>query len=155
MELSFKVKAVYDGRRLGDVLTEQELMSTRQKKQVRLYGSALRNGQPHRLIDPVYAGDEITVSDGESPGEVKSGHRFSVLYEDQYFIAVNKPAGLLTHPSIRDDESVLDTLSLVPARRRSTRQRDERCPVARERRAQPFCRLDDAVSKALSRHLSR
>ncbi|HHT44987.1 MAG TPA: RluA family pseudouridine synthase [Fastidiosipila sp.] len=110
MELSFKVKAVYDGRRLGDVLTEQELMSTRQKKQVRLYGSALRNGQPHRLIDPVYAGDEITVSDGESPGEVKSGHRFSVLYEDQYFIAVNKPAGLLTHPSIRDDESVLDTL---------------------------------------------
>lgn len=110
MELSFKVDAGYDGRRLGDVLTEQALMSTRQKKQIRLYGSALRNGRPHRLIDPVFAGDTVMVSDGASPGEVRPGHRFSVLFEDECFIAVDKPAGLLTHPSIRDDESVLDTL---------------------------------------------
>lgn len=110
MEHAFIVDQRFNGRRLGDVLSEQEFMSNRQKKQIRIYGSAMRNGAPLRLIDPVSQGDLILISDGEPRTEVCPDHRFPVLFEDDHFIAVNKPAGLLTHPSIRDEESVLDTL---------------------------------------------
>lgn len=112
MVLSFTVLKAFDGKRLTDVLTGQERMSTRQKKNVRVYGKATRNGLPIRLIDPVFFGDKLVISDGNDPSAVGNDHHFSVLFEDDSYIAINKPSGLLTHPSVHSAESVLDSLGL-------------------------------------------
>ena len=65
------------------------------------WGQALRvNGVPQRTNYPVEIGDVITVSLEEQPPQypAESGD-LAVLYEDAYLLAVDKPAGMLIHPS--------------------------------------------------------
>ena len=65
------------------------------------WGDGIRvNGQPQHTDYPVKPGDVITVRLDEptpvypaEPGELR------VLYEDEHLLAVDKPAGMLIHPS--------------------------------------------------------
>ena len=61
----------------------------------------LRNGQPVRTIDPVHAGDVITVTfPDENNGILPTdGTLLNVVYEDSDLLVVNKPAGLAVHPT--------------------------------------------------------
>ena len=65
------------------------------------WGDALRvNGQPQRTNYPVAPGDVITVAlDEEQPEYPAEDGKLTVLYEDDYLLAVDKPAGMLIHPS--------------------------------------------------------
>ena len=58
------------------------------------------NGQPQHTDYPVKAGDLVTVPleepDPEYPAEEGP---LTILYEDNHLLAVDKPAGLLIHPS--------------------------------------------------------
>ncbi len=65
------------------------------------WGDSLRvNGQPQRTNYPVVPGDVITVKlDEPEPEYPAQDGALTVLYEDEHILAVDKPAGMLIHPS--------------------------------------------------------
>jgi len=65
------------------------------------WGDGIRvNGQPQRTNFPVNPGDVITVRlDEEEPEYPAEDGPLTILYEDDYLLAVDKPAGMLIHPS--------------------------------------------------------
>lgn len=65
------------------------------------WGDAIRvNGMPQRTNFPVKPGDVITVRlDEEAPEYPAEDGLLAVLYEDDHILAVDKPAGMLIHPS--------------------------------------------------------
>ena len=65
------------------------------------WGESLRvNGIPRRTNYPVQVGDVITVMLDEQPPQYPAEDgTLTVLYEDAYLLAVDKPAGMLIHPS--------------------------------------------------------
>ena len=65
------------------------------------WGDAIRvNGQPQRTNYPVKPGDVITVHMAEETPEYPAEDGpLTILYEDDHLLAVDKPAGMLIHPS--------------------------------------------------------
>ena len=65
------------------------------------WGQSLRvNGLPQRTNYPVQVGDVITVMLDEQPPQYPAEDgNLTVLYEDAYLLAVDKPALMLIHPS--------------------------------------------------------
>ena len=65
------------------------------------WGDSLRvNGVPQRTNYPVRPGDVITVTLAEETPEYPAEEgELSILYEDDAILAVDKPAGMLIHPS--------------------------------------------------------
>lgn len=65
------------------------------------WGDAIRvNGSPEHTNYPVKPGDRITVRlDEEEPEYPAEEGPLTILYEDEYLLAVDKPAGMLIHPS--------------------------------------------------------
>ena len=65
------------------------------------WGDAIQvNGEPQRTNFPVKPGDVITVRmEEEEPEYPAEDGELNILYEDEYLLAVDKPAGMLIHPS--------------------------------------------------------
>ena len=65
------------------------------------WGEALQvNGAPQRTNFPVQIGDEICVlMDEPAPEYPAEQGDLEILYEDEFLLAVDKPAGMLIHPS--------------------------------------------------------
>ena len=65
------------------------------------WGDAIRvNGTPQRTNFEVQCGDTITVTlDEPTPEYPAEAGNLTILYEDAYLLAVDKPAGMLIHPS--------------------------------------------------------
>ena len=65
------------------------------------WGDAIQvNGQPQRTNYPVKPGDVITVRlEEEEPEYPAQEGPLTILYEDDFLLAVDKPAGMLIHPS--------------------------------------------------------
>ena len=65
------------------------------------WGDAIQvNGEPQRTNFPGKSGDVITVRlDEEEPEYPAEDGSLSIVYEDDYLLAVDKPAGMLIHPS--------------------------------------------------------
>ena len=65
------------------------------------WGDAIQvNGEPQRTNYPVAPGDVITVRlDEETPEYPAEDGDLTILYEDDFLLAVDKPAGMLIHPS--------------------------------------------------------
>ena len=73
------------------------------------WGDAIRvNGEPQRTNYPVKPGDVVTVElDEEEPEYPAEEGPLSIVYEDDYLLAVDKPAGMLIHPSRARNEGTL------------------------------------------------
>lgn len=73
------------------------------------WGDAIRvNGLPQRTNYPVKPGDLITVRmEEERPEYPAEDGPLTVLYEDDHLLAVDKPAGMLIHPSRSRNEGTL------------------------------------------------
>jgi len=73
------------------------------------WGDAIQvNGQPQRTNFPVQAGDVITVRlDEEEPEYPAEDGSLTILYEDDHILAVDKPAGMLIHPSRAKNDGTL------------------------------------------------
>lgn len=101
MHLKYNVTANEDGRRAVDVLRHCTGMSRLMCKKVRLYGRLTRNGQAHRMIDPVFSGDVLDVyyEDNASTPVVKADAPVDILYLDEWLLVANKPASMVTHPN--------------------------------------------------------
>lgn len=71
-------------------------------------GGVQKNGQQCRVTETAYPGDQITVcleTNDVDSAQLESAPapqflpELKILYEDQDILAVNKPAGIVTHPS--------------------------------------------------------
>ena len=68
----------------------------------------LVNGIPQRTNFPVKSGDVITVRlDEEAPEYPAQDGELSILYKDEWLLAVDKPSGMLIHPSRAKNEGTL------------------------------------------------
>lgn len=86
--------------RLSSFLKGELSMSTGLINRLKWGDSIQVNGTPRHTDYPVTPGDVITVRLEEAPPEYPAEDgALTVLYEDEWLLAVDKPAGMLIHPS--------------------------------------------------------
>ena len=86
--------------RLSSFLREEMKMSSGLVNRLKWQQKIFVNGQSRHNDYQVKAGDVITVPlDEEEPEFPAEDGPLTILYEDEYLLAVDKPAGMLIHPS--------------------------------------------------------
>jgi len=113
MRLEHHVTEDEQGRRAVDVLLARTRMSHQLSKRIRLYGSLTCNGIPHRMIDPVTWGDHLVAFlPDQVSAMIEESAGIPIVYQDDWLLIVDKPAGLVTHPtSFHRQDSLLTRLS--------------------------------------------
>ena len=116
--------------RLSSFLKGELKMSTGLMNKLK-WGDAIRvNGHPQHTDYPVCLGDWITIRLEEPPIEYPAQQgNLTVLYEDDHVLLVDKPAGMLIHPSRSQNTGTL--ANLVAGYYEATGQRCAFHPVTR------------------------
>lgn len=97
--MELKVTARRDGR-LSSFLKQELGLSTGLMNRLKWAQKLYVNGIPRHADFAVRAGDEITaVLDDPAPQYPAEDGPLTVLYEDAHLLCVDKPAGMLIHPS--------------------------------------------------------
>ncbi len=74
-------------------------ISTTLLRKLKQAQAILVNGHPQRVDYLLRPGDTVTIKAiDEEPGLPGEDIPLDILYEDEYFLAVNKPAGMVAHP---------------------------------------------------------
>ena len=148
--ISFTVPSDSAISTVGQVLRAQGHLTKKQISRAKFLPDGIqKNGIRCRITESVLPGDEIQVclETAETASEQLVSGDFSsleILYEDQDILAVNKPAGMLTHPS---GAHYADTLSNQVAAYFQDRQSDD-MPNSQKAsvRVRPIGRLDKETS---------
>ena len=120
-----------DGKLLTFLRRELALSSSLVKR-LKWQNAFLVDGQPVHTDHPVTSGQQITVLlDEELPEFPPEDGPLTILYEDEALLALDKPAGLLMHPSYYRNTGTLANLVLGYYRRT-----DQPCAI------HPVSRLD-------------
>ena len=99
--------ALRDGR-LSDILKNEMRVSTGLMNRLKVTDRILVNGEPRRTNFAVKSGDTVTLLlDERSPEYPGEDGALTILYEDKHILAVDKPAGMLIHPSRSRDTGTL------------------------------------------------
>ena len=86
--------------RLSTILKEDMKVSTGLMNRLKWQDKLFVNGIPRHTDYPVEAGDVVTVPLEEpAPEYPAEDGPLNILYEDDHLLAVDKPAGMLIHPS--------------------------------------------------------
>ncbi len=127
--MELKHIAAREGR-LSSFLKGEMKMSSSLMNKLK-WGDSLRvNGEVARTNYPVRIGDIITVRlDEEMPEYPAEDGELSVLYEDAHILVVDKPAGMLIHPSRAKNSGTL--ANFVAGYYRKTGQKSAFHPVTR------------------------
>lgn len=97
--MELKITAIRAGK-LSGFLRGELSMSTGLMNRLKWGGGLLVNGNPARTNYPVQPGDIITVIlDEPTPEYPPEDTPLSIIYEDEHILVVDKPAGVLIHPS--------------------------------------------------------
>ena len=97
MELKYTARR--DGR-LSAILREDMQISAGLMNRLKWQDKILVNGTPQHTDYPVKTGDLITLPlDEPEPDYPPEDGELTILYEDDHLLAVDKPAGMLIHPS--------------------------------------------------------
>ena len=106
-----------DGKLLTFLRRELSLSSSLVKR-LKWHNAFLVDGQPVHTDHPVKSGQQITVVlDEELPEFPPEDGPLTILYEDEALLALDKPAGLLMHPSFYRDRGTLANFVLGYYRR--------------------------------------
>lgn len=99
--------ALRDGR-LSDILKNEMRVSTGLMNRLKVVDRILVDGVPRRTNFSVRAGDTVTLLlDEPVPEYPAEDLPLTILYEDAHLLAVDKPAGMLIHPSRSRDTGTL------------------------------------------------
>ena len=99
--------ALRDGR-LSDILKNEMHVSTGLMNRLKTTDRILVDGVSRRTNFAVKGGDTVTLLlDEESPEYPGEDAPLTILYEDDHILAVDKPAGVLIHPSRSRDTGTL------------------------------------------------
>ena len=94
--------------RLSSFLKEEVKMSTGLMNKLKWGDAIAVNGEPRWTNYPVKPGDVITVRLAEEEPEYPAEDGpLDILYEDDHILVVDKPAGMLIHPSRAKNEGTL------------------------------------------------
>lgn len=94
--------------RLSQVLRKELGVSTGLMNRLKWKNLILVNGQPQHTDYPVQPGDEVRlVLDEPEPEYPAEEMELAILYEDENLLAVDKPPGMLIHPSRHRDSGTL------------------------------------------------
>ena len=127
--MELKHIAMRDGR-LSSFLKEEMNMSTGLINRLKWQERIFVNGAPQHNDFQVKTGDVITAAlDEEEPEYPPQDGGLTILYEDDHLIAVDKPAGMLIHPSHSKNDGTLANYVLGYYRR--TNQKCAFHPVTR------------------------
>ena len=101
------------------VFLRQRHFSLTLRRRIKREGIILRNRGAATLNDFLAAGDELSITLPTAalrplPGEL------SIVFEDEFLLAVNKPAGLITHPVSNSAEPSLVNYALHYCQKKST-----------------------------------
>ena len=97
--MELKHIALREGR-LSSFLKEEMQMSSGLINRLKWQEKIFVNGKPEHNDFRVRSGDVITVPlDEEEPDYPPEEGEISIIYEDEWLMAVEKPAGMLIHPS--------------------------------------------------------
>lgn len=108
--MELKHIAIREGR-LSSFLREEMKMSSGLMNRLKWQEKIFVNGKPEHTDYPVKPGDVITVPlDEEEPDYPAEDGPLTILYEDEYLLAVDKPAGMLIHPSRNRNSGTLANL---------------------------------------------
>lgn len=128
-ETELKHIATRDGR-LSSFLRGEMGMSAGLMNRLKWQDGIFVNGTPRHTDFPVQAGDVITVPLEEpEPSYPAEDGALTVLYEDEHLLAVDKPAGMLIHPSRVRNTGTL--ANLVAGYYRKTGQQSAFHPITR------------------------
>lgn len=106
------------GGRLSNVLKEEMKMSTGLMNRLKWQELLFVNGIPRHTDFSVEPGDVITVPlDEPEPDYPSEDGALTILYEDDHILAVDKPAGMLIHPSHCQNTGTLANIVLGYFRR--------------------------------------
>lgn len=121
--------ATRSGRLSSFLLGEMKLSASRMNKLK--WGDAIQvNGTPRHTDHPVMPGDVVTVRlDEEEPEYPAEDGELDVIYEDEFLLAVDKPVGMLIHPSRAKNDGTL--ANLVAGYYRKTGQKSAFHPLTR------------------------
>ena len=105
--MELKCTAAREGRLSSFLLGELKMSSGLMNKLK--WGDGIRvNGEPQRTNYSVKSGDVITVRlDEKEPEYPAEDGPLHVIYEDDYILVVDKPAGMLIHPSRAKNDGTL------------------------------------------------
>ena len=105
--MELKHTAAREGRLSSFLLGELKMSAGLMNKLK--WGDSLRvNGEPQRTNYPVHPGDVITVRlEAEIPEYPAEDGPLDILYEDDHILVVDKPAGMLIHPSRSKNDGTL------------------------------------------------
>ena len=102
-----------DHSRLSAFLRQEMGLSTGLMNRLKWKNAIFVNGQPRRTDYQVQPGDEICVLlDEPAPEYPAEQGQLTILYEDEDLLAVDKPAGMLIHPSRSQNTGTLANLVL-------------------------------------------
>lgn len=105
--MELKIVAEREGR-LSSFLNGELKMSAGLINKLKWGQSLQVNGVPHWTNYPVKPGDVVTVClDEEEPEYPAEFGEITILYEDPWLLAVEKPAGMLIHPSRAKNDGTL------------------------------------------------
>lgn len=90
-----------------DFLRRQAGVSLTLWRKIKNSGTLVINSQPAAAYDLVYPGDIITVSWPENSSVIAEPLELNIIYEDEWLLAVDKPAGMLVHPAAGEHSGTL------------------------------------------------
>jgi len=100
LNFSWLVTTTQEGKRLEQVLRTEYGFSHRQLIRLKYQGEALINGKPALTVAKLQTGDQVQVTVPEHleplpPQDIP----LDILYEDEDLLILNKPPGLVSHPT--------------------------------------------------------
>lgn len=108
LSLTVTVPHEGSGRKLKDFIRKRERISGKLWKRMKWQGQISVNGAPVRNANHILAaGDVIFCQWPEESDIIPSYEPLSVLYEDGSFLVINKPPGMIIHPTSRERTDTL------------------------------------------------
>ena len=112
MKIDYFVQSEYNGCEIQQIMRREFKMSTTWVKRVKLYGTVELNGIHARVKDKVNTGDRLFFEYEDNSGNLTPPPNVGIVYENEHYAVVNKPAGMVTHPSHGHlEDSLLTCLS--------------------------------------------
>lgn len=112
MKIDYFVESEYNGCEIQHIMRREFKMSTTWVKRVKLYGIVELNGVHARVKDPVKTGDRLYFEYEDNSSDLKCPPNVAIIFENDHYAVINKPAGMVTHPSHNHlDDSLLTALS--------------------------------------------
>ena len=112
MKIIYFVQNEYNDCEIQQIMRREFKMSTTWVKRVKLYGKVELNDVHARVKDKVKTGDKLFFEYEDNSESLTPPPDVSIVFENEHYAVVNKPAGMVTHPSHGHlEDSLLTNLS--------------------------------------------